>query len=41
MFCGDEMVLTSEEEAIEHMKVCSALQEQLNDDRQFTLPNLK
>jgi tRNA G10 N-methylase Trm11 len=38
MFCGDEMVLGSEEEAIEHMERCPALQEQLNDSRQFTLP---
>jgi hypothetical protein len=38
MFCGDELVLGSEEEAIMHMETCPALQEQLNDSRQFTLP---
>lgn len=38
MFCGDEIECGSESDAIDHMKVCPALQEQLNDDNQFTLP---
>ena len=39
MFCGSELVISSEEEAIKHMEVCPALQEQLNDvTNQFTLP---
>lgn len=39
MFCGDSLVLESEEEAIAHMAVCPSLQEQLNDtEHQFTLP---
>lgn len=39
MFCGEEMLLTSEEEAIKHMETCLPLQEQLNDTtHQFTLP---
>mmetsp|Transcript_19945 Transcript_19945/g.28666 ORF Transcript_19945/g.28666 Transcript_19945/m.28666 type:complete len:114 (-) Transcript_19945:152-493(-) len=38
MFCGEALTLSSEEAAVEHMKVCPALQEQLNDDKQFTLP---
>jgi hypothetical protein len=38
MFCGEELEFASEAEAIDHMKVCPALQEQLNDDNQFTLP---
>jgi hypothetical protein len=40
MFCGESMVLGSEEEAIAHMEVCPSLQEQLNDtENQFTLPS--
>jgi MYND finger len=38
MFCGCEMVLSSEEEAVSHMKVCPALQEQLANSDQFTIP---
>lgn len=38
MFCGEEMVLKSEQDAIDHMSVCSSLQEQLNDKNQFTIP---
>jgi hypothetical protein len=38
MFCGEELLLSSEDEAVQHMEVCPALQEQLNDTRQFTLP---
>lgn len=39
MFCGLSAVYTSEEEAIAHMQICPALQEQLNDrDNPFTLP---
>jgi hypothetical protein len=40
MFCGDEMILSSEEEAIDHMKVCPALQEQLDSKEQFTIPKV-
>lgn len=39
MFCGELLECKSESEAVEHMAVCPSLQEQLNDDRQFTLPN--
>lgn len=39
MFCGESLLLGSEEEAIAHMEVCPCLQEQLDDtDHQFTLP---
>jgi hypothetical protein len=38
MFCGQELVFRSEEEAIDHMRDCPALQEQLNSEEQFTLP---
>lgn len=38
MFCGDILVLKSEEEAIGHMRVCVALQEQLSSPDQFTIP---
>lgn len=40
MFCGDEMALGSEEEAIRHMEVCPALQEQLSSKEQFTVPKI-
>ena len=40
MFCGNELVLSSEDEAIEHMKVCSSLQEQLASKDQFTIPSV-
>jgi hypothetical protein len=38
MFCGETLILASEDEAILHMKVCPALQEQLNSPDQFTVP---
>jgi hypothetical protein len=38
MFCGDQLVLGSEEEAVDHMRTCVALQEQLNSKDQFTIP---
>jgi phage FluMu protein Com len=38
MFCGDQLVLASEEEAVDHMRTCVALQEQLNSKDQFTIP---
>ncbi|KAJ1427694.1 hypothetical protein B484DRAFT_74589 [Ochromonadaceae sp. CCMP2298] len=39
MFCGEELVLTSEDAAVDHMRVCSALQEQLSSPDQFTVPS--
>jgi hypothetical protein len=39
MFCGEEVILASEEEAVEHMRNCSALQEQLDSKEQFTIPS--
>ena len=39
MFCGEELVLSSEDEAIQHMKVCSSLQEQFASSDQFTIPS--
>ena len=38
MFCGEEMLLGSEDEAIKHMNTCIALQEQLSSSQQFTIP---
>lgn len=38
MFCGELLVLSSEQAAIDHMAVCPSLQQQLNGDGQFTLP---
>lgn len=38
MFCGDQLILASEEEAVDHMRVCVALQEQLESKDQFTIP---
>ena len=38
MFCGEEMLLGSEDEAIKHMNICIALQEQLSSSNQFTIP---
>jgi MYND finger len=38
MFCGEELVLGSEEDAVDHMRVCVALQEQLESPDQFTIP---
>ena len=40
MFCGEEITLRSEEEAVEHMRVCPALQEQLASKDQFTIPQV-
>lgn len=40
MFCGEELKLSSEEAAIEHMRVCTALQEQLQSKDQFTIPSV-
>lgn len=38
MFCGKELLLSSEDEATDHMRVCVALQEQLASKDQFTIP---
>ena len=38
MFCGEELLLESEESAVDHMRLCSALQEQLSSKDQFTIP---
>lgn len=39
MFCGEGLLLESQEAAVAHMEVCPCLQEQLNDtEHQFTLP---
>ena len=38
MFCGEELILSNEEEAIDHMKVCPSLQEQFASKDQFTIP---
>ena len=40
MFCGEQLLLSSEDEAIEHMEVCSSLQEQLASKDQFTVPSV-
>jgi hypothetical protein len=40
MFCGEEQLLKSEEEAVDHMRVCPALQEQLQSKDQFTIPSM-
>lgn len=40
MFCGEQLTLGSEDEAVEHMRVCVALQEQLASKDQFTLPTV-
>lgn len=40
MFCGEELLLESETAAVEHMEVCSCLQEQLGKPQeQFTIPS--
>ena len=39
MFCGLQMILGSEEEAVNHMKVCPNLQEQISSKEQFVLPS--
>ena len=38
MFCGIVNIFSCEEEAISHMRECSALQEQLMSPDQFTIP---
>ena len=38
MFCGSMIVATAQEDTVAHLEVCPALQEQLDDPRQFTLP---
>lgn len=38
MFCGEILILASEEEAVAHMGVCPAMQEQLNGFGAFTIP---
>lgn len=40
MFCGENLVMGSEAEAIEHMRVCPALQEQLKSKDQFHIPSM-
>lgn len=40
MFCGEELKLESEGEAINHMRVCTALQEQFAGEGQFTIPSI-
>jgi hypothetical protein len=40
MFCGQQLDLGSEEEAVDHMRVCVALQEQLSSKEQFTVPSM-
>ncbi len=39
MFCGNTMLLDSEEAAIAHMQECPALLEQLSSKDQFTIPS--
>ena len=38
MFCGEQLVLESEDAAVDHMRVCPALQEQLESPQQYTIP---
>ncbi len=41
MFCGEMITLYKEEDAVEHMRSCPALQEQLNKpEEQFTVPKV-
>jgi hypothetical protein len=40
MFCGENMILGSEEEAIHHMTVCPCLQEQLQSRDPITIPTI-
>jgi hypothetical protein len=40
MFCGEQLVLSSEDDAVNHMKECPALQEQLESKDQFTIPTM-
>lgn len=39
MFCGKELLLQSEGEAVGHMEVCGALQEQLASSECITIPS--
>lgn len=38
MFCGQSLLLASEDEAVSHMRDCPGLQHQLSGSEQFTLP---
>jgi len=38
MFCGETVIMASEEDAQQHMRDCPALQEQLSSPDQFTIP---
>ena len=38
MFCGEQLLLQSEESAVDHMRECPALQEQLAGSGPFTIP---
>jgi hypothetical protein len=40
MFCGEEIQVGSEDEAVRHLEQCSALQEQLDSKDQFTIPSV-
>jgi hypothetical protein len=40
MFCGENMILASEEEAVQHMAVCPCLQEQLQSKEPITVPSV-
>lgn len=40
MFCGESLLLNSEDEAVNHMEVCPALQEQLDSKKQFHIPSM-
>ena len=40
MFCGEQLVLESEDDAVDHMRTCPALQEQLASSDQFTIPTM-
>ena len=40
MFCGESIVMRTEEDGHKHMMECPALQEQLNSSDQFTIPKV-
>lgn len=40
MFCGQELQLASEDQAVDHLQVCSAFQEQVQSKDQFTIPSV-
>lgn len=40
MFCGENLIMESEAEAVEHMRICPALQEQLQSNDQFHIPSM-